>query len=215
MFDQDRNRRILAILEQTYPDAKPQLRFSNPFEMLIATILSAQCTDKQVNKVTEKLFRQFPTPADIAKLTPEQLEPHIKSCGVYRNKAKNIVATCQALVAQYGGVVPDDRDELQKLPGVGRKTANVVVANAFGQDAIAVDTHVFRVSNRLGLACAKDVWHTEQQLMANIPQDKWSQAHHWIIWHGRRICKAQRPLCASCPLAGECPHYQALQQQTG
>ena len=171
MFDQDRNRRILAILEQTYPDAKPQLRFSNPFEMLIATILSAQCTDKQVNKVTEKLFRQFPTPADIAKLTPEQLEPHIKSCGVYRNKAKNIVATCQALVAQYGGVVPDDRDELQKLPGVGRKTANVVVANAFGQDAIAVDTHVFRVSNRLGLACAKDVWHTEQQLMANIPQD--------------------------------------------
>ena len=215
MFDQDRNRRILAILEQTYPDAKPQLRFSNPFEMLIATILSAQCTDKQVNKVTEKLFRQFPTPADIAKLTPEQLEPHINSCGVYRNKAKNIVATCQALVAQYGGVVPDDRDELQKLPGVGRKTANVVVANAFGQDAIAVDTHVFRVSNRLGLACAKDVWHTEQQLMANIPQDKWSQAHHWIIWHGRRICKAQRPLCASCPLAGECPHYQALQQQTG
>lgn len=215
MFDQDRNRRILAILEQTYPDAKPQLRFSNPFEMLSATILSAQCTDKQVNKVTEKLFRQFPTPADIAKLTPEQLEPHIKSCGVYRNKAKNIVATCQALVAQYGGVVPDDRDELQKLPGVGRKTANVVVANAFGQDAIAVDTHVFRVSNRLGLACAKDVWHTEQQLMANIPQDKWSQAHHWIIWHGRRICKAQRPLCASCPLAGECPHYQALQQQTG
>ena len=134
---------------------------------------------------------------------------------MYRNKAKNIVATCQALVAQYGGVVPDDRDELQKLPGVGRKTANVVVANAFGQDAIAVDTHVFRVSNRLGLACAKDVWHTEQQLMANIPQDKWSQAHHWIIWHGRRICKAQRPLCASCPLAGECPHYQALQQQTG
>lgn len=202
---------ILGELEAVYPDAKPGLHFQSPFQLLIATILSAQCTDVRVNLVTEKLFAQFPTPADIAALSPEALQPHIKSCGLSATKAKNIVNTCRTLVEQYDGQVPNDREALQALPGVGRKTASVVLSNAFGVDAIAVDTHVFRVSNRLGLAHAKDVVKTEQQLMQNIPQDKWSIAHHWLIWHGRKVCAAQRPKCDTCTLAKVCEYYQAQQ----
>ncbi len=190
---------ILKALETAYPDAKPGLDFTSPFELLIATILSAQCTDKQVNKVTPALFADYPDAKTIAQLTPEQLAPYIKSCGFYATKSKNIVATCRILTEQYGGEVPADRDVLQTLPGVGRKTANVVVSNAFGQDAIAVDTHVFRVANRLGLAKAKDVKKTEEQLMENIPKEQWSIAHHWLIWHGRRVCSARNPKCEQCP----------------
>lgn len=201
-----RNQQILAELERLYPNASPELHFTNPFETLIATMLSAQCTDKQVNKVTEKLFARFQTPAQLAALTPEELEPWIKGCGVYHNKAKNIVNCCRILCERYGGEVPADWEALQTLPGVGRKTANVVYANAFGGDCIAVDTHVFRVSNRLGLANAKNVLKTELQLQEAIPKSDWSKAHHWIIYHGRRVCHARNPKCAACTLRPLCAH---------
>lgn len=197
--ERERYTNILQALKVAYPDAKPGLDFTNPFELLIATILSAQCTDKQVNKVTPALFHDYPDAKSMAKLTPEELAPYIKSCGFYATKSKNIIATCRILADKYDGKVPEDRDELQTLPGVGRKTANVVVSNAFGQDAIAVDTHVFRVANRLGLVHAKDVKKTEEQLMEHIPQEQWSIAHHWLIWHGRRVCSARNPKCQGCP----------------
>ena len=199
-------------MKNAYPDAKPGLDFTNAFELLIATILSAQCTDKQVNKVTKVLFEKYPDAKSMATLTPQELEPYIKSCGFYATKAKNIIQTCHILMEQYGGEVPRDMDTLQTLPGVGRKTANVVVSNAFGQDAIAVDTHVFRVSNRLGLADAKDVLKTEMQLMENIPKNQWSIAHHWLIWHGRRVCTARAPKCEQCPVNLDCKHYRYMKQ---
>lgn len=199
--------RAIALLAETYPDAKPALDFTNAFELLIATMLSAQCTDKQVNKVTAELFKLYGTPEAFAALTPEELEPHIKGCGLFKTKAKNIVAACKILVEEHGGKVPEDRDVLTTLPGVGRKTANVVVSNAFGIDAIAVDTHVFRVSNRIGLADAKDVLNTEKQLMENIPKDKWSEAHHWIIYHGRQVCAARNPKCERCTVKECCKDY--------
>ena len=206
------NEKILAELRRLYPDAGPELNFTNPFETLIATMLSAQCTDKRVNMVTEKLFKRFTSCADMAAITPEELEPHIKECGLYHNKAKNIVAACKVICEQHSGEVPGDWNELVKLPGVGRKTANVVWANAFGGDAIAVDTHVFRVSNRLGLADAKDVEKTEQQLQKAIPQSDWSLAHHWIIFHGRRVCSARAPKCETCTLQAFCKYYQSAKQ---
>ncbi len=199
---------ILAILENEYSDAATALHYHSPFELLVATILSAQCTDKQVNKVTGELFQRYNTPEDFAALDQEILEGLVKSCGFYKTKARNIIKTSQILVDQYRSKVPDEIDELQKLPGVGRKTANVVVSNAFGKDAIAVDTHVFRVSNRLGLATAKDVFETEKQLMENIPRNKWSRAHHWLIYHGRRVCTARNPKCEICPLREYCRYYQ-------
>lgn len=202
--------RILDKLEEVYHDDACGLDFGTPFELLIATMLSAQCTDVRVNMVTEKLYAVRNTPEQFAELTPEELEPAIKSCGFYHNKAKNIIAASRAILQNFGGEVPQTMEELTSLPGVGRKTANVVMANAWGKDAIAVDTHVFRVSNRLGLAQAKDVEKTEQQLMAHIPKDKWSQAHHWLIWHGRRICHARKPECGRCPVAEWCPSAPIL-----
>ena len=210
--EQERIARILDGLKTAYPDAKPGLDFTNAFELLVATILSAQCTDKQVNKVTKVLFEQYPDAKSMSALTPEELEPYIKSCGFYATKAKNIIRTCHILMEQYGGKVPEDIDILQTLPGVGRKTANVVVSNAFGQDAIAVDTHVFRVSNRLGIADAKDVLKTEMQLMENIPKEKWSIAHHWLIWHGRKVCSARSPKCEQCPVNMDCKYYRYIKQ---
>lgn len=198
---------ILDKLEGMYP-TKSALNFSNPFELLIATILSAQCTDRQVNRVTEVLFKKFKSPEEFASLSVDELESYIKSCGFYRNKAENIKKTCAILVRDYGSKVPDSMEELTKLPGVGRKTANVVLSNAFGRDAIAVDTHVFRVSNRLGLADSSDVLKTEYQLMENIPKCKWSRAHHWIIYHGRNICTARNPKCAACPVSEQCKYYK-------
>jgi endonuclease-3 len=204
---------ILAELQRLYPLARSELHFSNPFETLIATILSAQCTDRQVNQVTETLFDRFPDAASFACLEPEELEPYIKPCGFYHTKARSIVHSCRILMERWGGVVPDDFEALQTLPGVGRKTANVVVANAFGADAIAVDTHVQRVSNRLGLAQARLPHHTEQQLRAAIPQSDWSVAHHWLIYHGRRVCHARKPDCAHCTLAALCVWYAGNQQE--
>jgi endonuclease III len=205
---------ILKKLSGMYP-TKPALHFSNPFELLIATILSAQCTDKQVNKVTDVLFKKFKAPEDFAVLKVDELEKYVKSCGFYKNKAENIINTCKMLVKDYNSAVPDTMEELIKLPGVGRKTANVVLSNAFGVDAIAVDTHVFRVSNRLGLADSKDVEKTEYQLMENIPKDKWSKAHHWIIYHGRNLCTARNPKCSQCPLSAECKYFSQLKQDKG
>jgi endonuclease-3 len=197
---------IMDALERTYFEATCALDFENPFELLISTILSAQCTDRQVNLVTEKLFKRFPGPQDFAQLSPEELEPHIKSCGFYITKARNIVLTCRVLLDKYAGEVPRTMEELTALPGVGRKTANVVLSNAFGVDAIAVDTHVFRVSNRIGLVKAKTPEETEKQLMENLPKEKWSKAHHWIIWHGRQICHARKPECSRCPLLPWCEY---------
>ncbi|MBM7555523.1 endonuclease III [Halanaerobacter jeridensis] len=199
---------ILSALEELYPNPETALEYENTFQLLIAVILSAQTTDKQVNKITNELFNEFKKPADIADLSPEELEPHIQGLGLYRNKSKYIVQTCRKLVEEYEGQVPRDRKELMKLSGVGRKTANVVSSCAFGEDAIAVDTHVFRVSNRLGLADSDKVKEVEQQLMEVIPQDKWSLAHHWLIFHGRETCKARSPRCEDCELHQYCNYYQ-------
>ena len=207
------NEQILAELDRLYPDARPELNFSNPFETLVAVMLSAQCTDRQVNKVTEKLFPLFPDAFAIAKLTPDELRPYVASCG-FKSKADNIVATCRILVEKYDGQVPHTMEELTALPGVGRKTANVVMANAFGIPTIAVDTHVFRVSNRLGLAHAKDVLETEKQLMQVIPREDWIKAHHWLIFNGRRVCDARRPACGRCTLAPLCESFNRKGEDT-
>ena len=199
-----RRKTVLDILEKTYPDATTELVHKNPYELLIATMLSAQTTDKQVNKVTPGLFERFPDAKALAEADISEIESLIKTCGFYKTKARNIKEACRIIVEEYGGRVPQTMEELTDLPGVGRKTANVVLSNAFGVDAIAVDTHVFRVANRLGLAQSGDVRSTEEQLMENIPREKWSRAHHWLIHHGRRICKARRPKCEECPLAEVC-----------
>ena len=195
----------LEILEKHYGDTKPALIFNNPFELLIAVILSAQCTDKRVNVTTARLFKYADTPEKIIEIGLPALEDEIRDCGLFRNKAKNIMATCIKLVEDYGGTVPESFDELIRLPGVGRKTANVVSSIAFGRPAIAVDTHVFRVSNRLGLAKGETPLEVELKLQKAIPVEKWSSAHHWLIWHGRRICRAKNPLCNECPLLEVCP----------
>ena len=204
--------KILGTLAQMYPDARCALVHSNPFELLIATILSAQCTDKRVNIITERLFKKYRTPVDYVALTQEQLEDEIRDCGLFHNKAKNIQAMCRMLLDQHGGEVPGDLEALTALPGVGRKTANVVLSNAFGVPAIAVDTHVFRVSHRLGLAndAAKTPEQTEQQLMARIPREDWSAAHHWLIWHGRMLCDARTPRCEACDLQPYCPAARGI-----
>ncbi len=204
MLSPKKRAEALAILEKTYPDAKPALEFSTPFELLVATMLSAQCTDRQVNLCTRVLFPRANTPEAVAAMTEEELLPYIKSCGFYRTKGAHILDTARILAAQYGGEVPKTREALTALPGVGRKTANVVLSNAFGIPAIAVDTHVFRVANRIGLADAKNVETTEQQLMSHIPEKDWGRAHHWLIYHGRQICQAQRPKCEICPLREVC-----------
>ena len=200
---------ILNELARLYPQPKPELNFTNPYETLVATILSAQCTDKQVNKVTPAVFAAYPDAFTMAAATPEELYPMVKSCG-FKTKATNIVMACRELVVSHGGQVPNTMEALTKLPGVGRKTANVVLANAFNIPAIAVDTHVFRVSNRLGLAAAKTVEETERQLQKAIPKKDWRDAHHWLIFHGRRVCHAQRPNCESCTLRPLCRHYKLL-----
>ena len=198
----------LAILHNTYPGAKPALDFSSPFELLVATILSAQSTDVMVNRCTQELFPVANTPEAIAAMTEETLFPYIKRCGFFNTKGRHILETARILVAQYGGEVPASIETLQTLPGVGKKTANVVASNAFGIPAIAVDTHVFRVSNRIGLADAKNVEKTEEQLQKAIPREDWTAAHHWLIYHGRQVCDARKPKCEICPLSHLCLYYQ-------
>ena len=208
MPDREWTNAVLSALAAAHPDAKPELDFRNPFELLIATMLSAQCTDKQVNRVTPALFAACPDAASMAALTEEELIKYIRPCGFFNTKAKHISEACRDITDRFGGEVPADREGLESLAGVGRKTANVVLSNAFGVPAIAVDTHVFRVSNRIGLADASTVEKTEQQLMENIPRDKWSIAHHWLIFHGRRVCSARNPKCADCTLAEFCRYYK-------
>ena len=204
-MNRETKNRILAKLEEMYPEAKAELVFSNPYEMLVATMLSAQCTDKQVNKVTPAVFERWPDANAMAEASVEELFPMVKSCG-FRSKAGNIIAACRIIKEKHGGQVPDTMEELTALPGVGRKTANVVLFNAFGIPAFAVDTHVFRVSNRMGLCKADTVEETERQMTRLIPREKWGQAHHWLIWHGRKLCKAQRPLCEECGVKGLCSY---------
>lgn len=203
-MDQQQVKSILDQLELDCPEAKPALHFGTPFELLVAVILSAQCTDKRVNEVTKELFQVANTPEQFAVMDQEELEKRIYTCGFYHNKAKHIIEASRSIVEEFGGKVPDTLEDLQRLAGVGRKTANVVYAVAFHGDAIAVDTHVFRVSNRIGLATAKDVLHTELQLMENIPKERWSVSHHLLIYHGRNVCKSQRPNCAGCHISQWC-----------
>ena len=200
---------ILKQLSGLYPEAAAELHFSNPFETLVATILSAQCTDKRVNQVTARLFPAYPDAHAMAKLTPEELEPWIRECGLYHSKAKNIIAASKMLVEKYDGKVPSTRQELMALPGVGQKTAGVVLLAAFGDDQIPVDTHVFRVSNRIGLCSENTPEKTEMALREALPRENWSHAHHLIIWHGRRCCSARKPACERCPLRnGLCEYFK-------
>ena len=201
------NREIYERLASLHEDAQCELNFSTPFELLVAVILSAQCTDKRVNLVTEKLFKIASTPQEFVDMPIEELEEHIRSCGFYHNKAKALKEMSASLLAM-GGVVPDTREELMKLSGVGRKTANVVSAVAFGKNAIAVDTHVFRVSNRIGIADANTPEKVEEQLMAGFDEEIWSKLHHYLIFHGRYVCKAQKPNCGECTLKNSCKYYK-------
>lgn len=205
----DREEVVLKLMED-YPDARPELDFTNPFELLIATILSAQCTDVRVNKVTAVLFEKYKTPSDILKLSFEELEKYIHSCGCANTKAKNILKTCEILIKKYDSEVPKTMEELVELPGVGRKTANVVMSCAFGKPAIAVDTHVFRVSNRIGFVKEDNVLDTEKSLMKILDKSIWSKMHHVIIFHGRRKCKARSPLCEECSIKEKCLYFKNL-----
>lgn len=199
---------ILKLLYELYPNAKCELNYSSAFELLIATVLSAQTTDKKVNQVTSRLFENYKNPYDFASLPQEQLEKEIKEIGLYRNKAKNIISLCKTLIKDFHGEVPRTHEELITLSGVGRKTANVVLSNAYNIPALAVDTHVFRVSNRIGLAEASNVEQTEVQLMKVIPKKQWIKAHHTLIFHGRNLCKAQRPNCEDCYIKKCCKFYK-------
>lgn len=195
----------LAILERSYPAAVTALEYTNPFELLIAVILSAQCTDARVNMTTPVLFKRYPTPAKLAKANQSDVEAIVKSCGFFRMKARNIINAANGLVAEHGGEVPREREALEALPGVGRKTANVVMSVAFEEAAFAVDTHVFRVSHRLGLTLGTTPLDVERDVTALVPREKWRFAHHWLILHGREICKAPTPLCGKCPVNPVCP----------
>jgi endonuclease-3 len=209
-------RRILDTMGEMFPEAHCELNHSNPFELLIAVLLSAQATDESVNRVTEKLFQKYRKPQDYLFVSLEELQQDIRRIGLYRNKAKNIQSLCQILLERYDGQVPAQHEQLVELPGVGRKTANVVVSIAFGTPAIAVDTHVERVSKRLGLAKADDsVLEVEKKLMKVIPRDEWSLSHHRLIFFGRYHCKAQNPQCGTCPLLDLCPEGKKRMKPVG
>ena len=198
---------LISIFQRKYPDPVTALSFSTPFQLLVATILSAQTTDKQVNKVTAKLFKKYNGPRDFAQAKREELERVISSIGLFHNKSKYLIETSKKIINDFNGQVPSDREELMTLPGVGRKTANVIMACAFCKNALAVDTHVFRVANRLGLADSKQVLLVEKQLMEVIPEDRWIDMHHWLIYHGRGVCKAKNPLCQRCDLKMHCKYF--------
>jgi endonuclease-3 len=199
---------FVAYFEEHMPVAETELQYSDPYQLLVAVILSAQCTDKRVNMTTPALFQRFPTARDMADSTVEEIYTYIKSISYPNNKAKNLLGMTQTLVNDFAGVVPDNLEDLQKLPGVGRKTANVMMAVAFGQPAMPVDTHVFRVSNRIGLTKnSKNVLETEKTLVAHLPKNVISKAHHWLILHGRYVCIARKPRCEECGIAEICDYY--------
>ena len=198
--------KALTILEELYFNSKPALIYRSPYELLVAVILSAQCTDERVNKVTAVLFEKYDTPQKMVALSQTELEKYIFSCGFYRMKAEHILSASRDILQRFNGEVPATIESLMTLAGVGRKTANVVYSVAFGGDAIAVDTHVFRVSNRLGLAKGKTPDEVEKGLRRAIPQKDWSRAHHWLIWHGRKVCHSRKPDCENCALATLCDY---------
>ena len=198
--------KVFARLQQANKNPTTELRYSTNFELLIAVILSAQSTDKEVNKATAKLFSAANTPSKIVELGEDNLRKYISSIGLYNSKARNIIKTCGILKDKYQETVPETREQLEELPGVGRKTANVVLNTAFGHETIAVDTHIFRVSNRTGIAPGKDVLEVEQQLLKRVPPVYRRNAHHWLILHGRYICKARTPLCMQCPIVDLCDY---------
>ena len=201
----ERLAKIFAALDQLFPQAECALLHQNPFQLLVATILSAQCTDERVNKVTPGLFAKYPTPQDFAALRPEVLEEDIRSTGFFRNKARSIVGTAKKIVEDFGGQVPQTMEELLPLPGVARKTANVVLGTAYGiPSGVVVDTHVFRIAHRLKLSTQKTPEKVEQDLMRIVPQERWISFAHQMIWFGRKICQARKPLCASCPIEAIC-----------
>ena len=199
---------IIKSVNELYENPKCELMFSSNYELLVAVILSAQCTDKRVNQVTSELFKEYNTPEKMIKLSQDELEQKIHSCGFFHNKAKHILEASKDLIEKYNGEIPNDKQKLKNLAGVGEKTANVVLATAFGVPAIAVDTHVFRVSNRLGLANSKDILKTQKQLEKNLPKDMWIKFHYALVLHGRYICKSQRPNCENCKLKHCCKYFK-------
>ncbi len=198
-------RPILAALDQLYPNPTTELVHDTPWQLLVATMLSAQCTDKRVNLITPRIFRKYPDALSLTEVSVEAIEDLIRDCGLFHTKAKNLKATAEVVARQWDGKIPADRAMLMSLPGVGRKTANVVLSNAFDTDAIAVDTHVFRLAHRLGWSTAKTADATEADLMRILPKKSWSQTHHWLILHGRRVCTATRPACEGCVVSKWCP----------
>ena len=204
---------IMDRLEMMHPEAACALDFGTHFQLLSAVMLSAQTTDVSVNKVTPFLFSKYPTAEAMAEADPLEVQEIIKTIGLYKNKSKNLVDLSKMLVSDYGGEVPGRYEDLIKLPGVGRKTANVVLAEGFGEARIAVDTHVFRVSNRIGLTCAKDPAGVEDTLMERLPEDQWSRAHHLLIFHGRKVCHARRPDCSNCLIADLCLYHESGGEQ--
>ncbi|MCQ2294090.1 MAG: endonuclease III [Bacteroidales bacterium] len=212
MTKQDRFKQLIAYFEVARPTAQSELNYENPFQLLVAVILSAQCTDKRVNMVTPALFRAYPTPAAMAQASPEEIFEYIKSISYPNNKAKHLAGMARKLESDFGGEVPSDIDELQSLPGVGRKTANVIASVIFNLPALAVDTHVFRVANRIGLTHnSKTPLQTERELVKHIPAEKIPIAHHWLILHGRYVCQARKPHCQECGIAHLCQmHLSSL-----
>lgn len=201
---------VIKLLAKEYPNAKCGLNYKTPFQLLVAAILSAQTTDKKVNEITEGLFKEYPTLDDFLSLTREELEKRIRQIGLYRNKSKYVLLMCRQLEEQFNGEVPSTLEDLMSLSGVGRKTANVVLSNAFGVPAIAIDTHVFRVSNRIGLAHAKNVLDTELQLQKAIDKNLWSLSHRLLVTHGRRCCYARNPDCINCVIREHCNYYKSV-----
>lgn len=208
MTKKERYNRVIEWFEQSMPVAETELHYENPYQLLVAVILSAQCTDKRINMITPVLFKAFPTPEAMAVSSAEEIFEYIRSVSYPNNKARNLLGMSRELVERFGGVVPNDFDALVSLPGVGRKTANVILSVVFDRAAMAVDTHVFRVSERLGLTNgSKNPLQTERELTANIPEHLVGRAHHWLILHGRYVCKARRPDCLNCGLTSVCHHY--------
>ena len=202
----EKRRKIFERLRSANPNPSTELAYRKPFELLVSVILSAQATDKSVNLATEKLYLEANTPQQFLALGMEDLIGHIRTIGLYRSKAKHILETCRLLVERHGGAVPESREALEALPGVGRKTANVILNTAFGHPTIAVDTHIFRVANRTGLAPGKDVREVEDKLLKFVPEKFLKNAHHWLILHGRYVCKARKPECPKCPIRDWCEY---------
>ncbi|MCI6854517.1 MAG: endonuclease III [Firmicutes bacterium] len=213
MLKKEQIKEVLDILEDTYPEAECALHHKNVFQLIVAVALSAQTTDKSVNLVTPALFERYPDAQALAEADAEEVSEYIKRIGMYKTKAKNIVGMAQKLVSEYGGQVPEDYDALVSLPGVGRKTANVVLSVGFGHQRIAVDTHVFRVANRIGLVHEKDVLKTELSLMERVPEDRWSRTHHSLIFHGRQCCDARKPKCDECPINTLCEYINGVSKE--